>query len=160
MKFYLAYGSNLSVAQMLRRCPGAVYVGTAELKDWRLLFRGSLSGSYLTIEQKKGHTVPVVVWKVSDEDEQALDCYEGFPHFYRKETMTVTLHSLADGSPIGTVDAFVYIMDECRPLGMPSDFYYRVCAEGYRRFGFDEKILKRAVRDSAWRKHRTGGNRR
>lgn len=30
-KYYLAYGSNLSVAQMAQRCPDAVYVGTAVL---------------------------------------------------------------------------------------------------------------------------------
>lgn len=36
-KYYLAYGSNLSMAQMAQRCPDAVYVGTAELKDYRLL---------------------------------------------------------------------------------------------------------------------------
>ena len=58
MKFYLAYGSNLSVRQMLQRCPGAVYVGTAKLKGWRLLFRKSQSGNYLTIEQRKRRTVP------------------------------------------------------------------------------------------------------
>lgn len=157
MKFYLAYGSNLSVGQMLYRCPNAVYVGTAELKDWRLLFRGSRTGSYLTIERKTGRTVPVVVWKVSDEDEKELDYYEGFPRFYRKETMTVTVHSLVDGSPIGTVDAFVYIMDERRPLMKPGRTYYRVCAEGYHRFGFDETLLKRAVFESGCRRRADGG---
>ena len=40
-KYYLAYGSNLSVAQMAQRCPDAVYVGTAVLTDYRLLFKGS-----------------------------------------------------------------------------------------------------------------------
>lgn len=39
-KYYLAYGSNLSMAQMAQRCPDAVYVGTAELKDYQLLFKG------------------------------------------------------------------------------------------------------------------------
>ena len=51
-KYYLAYGSNLSMAQMAQRCPDAVYVGTAELKDYQLLFKGSQSGSYLTVEPK------------------------------------------------------------------------------------------------------------
>lgn len=53
-KYYLAYGSNLSVAQMAQRCPDAVYVGTAVLNDYRLLFKGSQSGNYLTVEPKKG----------------------------------------------------------------------------------------------------------
>lgn len=65
-KYYLAYGSNLSMAQMAQRCPDAVYVGTAELKDYQLLFKGSQSGSYLTVEPKKGSTVPVLVWRISE----------------------------------------------------------------------------------------------
>lgn len=51
-KYYLAYGSNLSVAQMAQRCPDAVYVGTAVLTDYQLLFKGSQSGNYLTVEPK------------------------------------------------------------------------------------------------------------
>ncbi len=148
MKFYLAYGSNLSVEQMLQRCPQAVYVGTGELKGYRLLFRGSLTGSYLTIEHRRNRKVPVVVWKVTEENEAALDLYEGYPCFYRKEELQVEVHSLVDGSAIGTVTAFVYIMDEARPLGRPTDRYLRVCAEGYERFGFDLAILKKALRES------------
>ncbi len=154
MRFYLAYGSNLSVEQMLRRCPDAVYVGTAAIPGFRLLFRGSQTGSYLTIEPKKGRSVPVLVWKVSEADESALDVYEGFPRFYRKEEMDVEMHSLADGAAIGAVTAFVYVMDETRPLGRPSSLYYRICEEGYERFGFDPAILRRAYRESAGLKKR------
>ena len=93
MKYYLAYGSNLSVEQMLQRCPQAIYVGTSEIKGYRLLFRGSLTGSYLTIEPEKNRKVPVLIWRVSDQDEEALDLYEGFPCFYRKEEMRVEVHS-------------------------------------------------------------------
>ena len=148
MKYYLAYGSNLSVEQMLHRCPEAVYVGTGEIKDHRLLFRGSQTGSYLTIEEKKGRSVPVVVWKVGKQDEAALDRYEGFPRFYQKEEMEIEVKSLIDGTPIGKVPAFVYVMDETRPLGKPTALYLRICEEGYDRFGFDRKVLQRAVRES------------
>ena len=152
MKYYLAYGSNLSVEQMMHRCPDAIYVGTAEVKGYRLLFKGSLTGSYLTIEPKKGRKVPVLVWRVSEADEAALDLYEGYPRFYRKEEMRVELQSLLDGKPIGTVDAFAYVMDEGRPLGKPTETYYRICEEGYERFGFDRKILQRAYRESTGKK--------
>lgn len=156
MKYYLAYGSNLSVAQMLRRCPDAVYVGTAVLKGMQLLFKGS--GSYLTIESKRGRKVPVLVWKVSDADEKALDVYEGFPRFYRKEKVVVEVQSLTDGAVMDEVEAFVYIMDEGRPLGRPSENYYAVCAEGYRRFGFNQRILQKAYRESTGEKHRSLGS--
>ena len=33
-KYYLAYGSNLNVAQMQFRCPDAVVAGTAVIPDY------------------------------------------------------------------------------------------------------------------------------
>ena len=53
-RYYIAYGSNLNVEQMHYRCPDARIIGTATLDDWTLLFKGSKTGSYLTIEQKEG----------------------------------------------------------------------------------------------------------
>ena len=38
---YIAYGSNLNRAQMALRCPDAKVVGTGEIKDYELLFRGA-----------------------------------------------------------------------------------------------------------------------
>ena len=52
-KYYLAYGSNLNVHQMKYRCPTARIVGTAVIRDYELLYKGSKTGSYLTIEKKK-----------------------------------------------------------------------------------------------------------
>ncbi len=65
MKNYAAYGSNLNIGQMSHRCPGATLLGTAWLEDWQLLVKGSKTGSYLTIEPKKGSRVPLGIWKVS-----------------------------------------------------------------------------------------------
>ena len=48
-RYYLAYGSNLNIAQMQFRCPDATVVGTAVIPDYELLFKGSLTGAYLTI---------------------------------------------------------------------------------------------------------------
>ena len=76
-RYYLAYGSNLNIPQMRHRCPTAKVIGTAEIKDYELLFKGSKTGSYLTIEPKKGAKVPVAVWEVKQRDETSLDVYEG-----------------------------------------------------------------------------------
>ena len=72
-KYYIAYGSNLNVQQMRYRCPDARIVGTSVIADYQLLFKGSKTGSYLTIEKKKGGSVPVGVWEVSERDELRLD---------------------------------------------------------------------------------------
>lgn len=77
-RYYIAYGSNLNVRQMRMRCPSARIIGTADLKNYELLFKGSKTGAYLTVEKKPGGTVPVAVWEVTAQDEKALDRYEGF----------------------------------------------------------------------------------
>ena len=64
-RYYIAYGSNLNVGQMRMRCPHATILGTANLKGWELLFKGSKTGSYLAIEKSEGGTVPVVIWEVT-----------------------------------------------------------------------------------------------
>ena len=90
-RYYAAYGSNLNRWQMRCRCPNAKIIGTAELKDYELLFKGSKTGSYLTVERKKGGRVPIAIWSVTPEDERNLDRYEGFPTFYYKKELTVSV---------------------------------------------------------------------
>ena len=144
MKYYLAYGSNLSVRQMLGRCPEAVYVGKTLLHGYRLMFRGSKTGSYLTIEREEGYDVPCVVWRVDERDEMMLDHYEGYPTFYYKKEITVPIYDIGGlkPEPLTIADAFVYIMTEGGSAGIPSRDYWRTCVEGYERFGFDEHILE------------------
>ena len=146
-RYYIAYGSNLNVQQMQMRCPHAKVVGTATLEGWELLFKGSKTGSYLTIEECEGETVPVAVWEVAESDVAALDRYEGFPVFYYKKELRLRCKGIRSGRT-KVVTAFVYIMDETRPLGRPTDYYLRVCREGYEQFGFDPAILMRAVERS------------
>jgi len=83
-RYYIAYGSNLNIYQMRFRCPGAKIIGTSKLDGYRLLFKGSQSGSYLTVEKEQGYSVPVAVWAVTEHDEANLDRYEGYPTFYYK----------------------------------------------------------------------------
>ena len=65
MKYYVAYGSNLNIRQMLRRCPGAKLVRDWVLINYELQFRGSKTGAYLTVVKKKNGTVPVAVLLIS-----------------------------------------------------------------------------------------------
>ena len=44
-KLYVAYGSNLNIAQMALRCPTAHIYGTSLLNNWELIYRGSMTGS-------------------------------------------------------------------------------------------------------------------
>lgn len=146
-RYYIAYGSNLNIPQMRMRCPQAKITGTSEIKDYELLFKGSQTGSYLTVEKKKGGSVPVAVWATTAADEAALDRYEGFPTFYYKAEMELPVKSIHTGK-VQNRKCYVYIMHEDRNIGSPSEFYVLTCLEGYKAFGFDEKILMRAVKNS------------
>ena len=146
-KYYLAYGSNLNVSQMRTRCPQAVIMGTSELKGWELLFKGSKTGSYLTIESCENGSVPVAVWEVSENDEKALDRYEGYPTFYYKKEIKIQYKNIHTNRN-RTIMAFVYIMHEDRPIGIPSEFYLRTCQEGYETFRFDKQVLINAFKKS------------
>ena len=140
-KIYLAYGSNLHLGQMAYRCPDAKPLGTAMLQDYQLLFRGGNRGAVATVEPKKGHTVPVLLWTISARDERSLDHYEGYPFLYRKETVTVDL----DGTP---TEAMVYIMNDGKPLGQPSVYYYNTIQQGYLDNDLDVRYLEQGVIDS------------
>lgn len=131
-RYYIAYGSNLSLEQMARRCPAAKMVGTSILKDWRLLFNGPAS-----IEPKKGYEVPILVWEIQPEDEKSLDRYEGYPSFYRKEMLEIEIKGEKE-------QAMVYIMNR-KGESKPATFYYQVLEEGYKHFGFNMRILKQAL---------------
>ena len=146
-RYYIAYGSNLNIRQMRMRCPGARIIGTSVIEGYRLLFKGSRTGSYLTIEPQEGASVPVAAWAVTEEDEAALDRYEGFPAFYYKKEMELPLKGIRTGK-VRLRKVFVYIMHEDRPLGVPSGFYMETCRQGYQSFGFDEAFLERAYADS------------
>ena len=146
-RYYIAYGSNLNIPQMRMRCPGARIIGTSVIKDYQLLFKGSKTGSYLTIEPMEGAEVPVVIWEVTETDEKALDRYEGYPNFYYKKEMTLDIKGIRTGK-VRRRDAFIYIMHEERELGIPSWYYVNTCLDGYRAFGFDEKYLFDAIRIS------------
>lgn len=140
-KTYVAYGSNMDLHQMDRRCPGASVVGTGRVPGYRLLFKGSMTGSYATIEPCEGAEVPVLLWEIDLSNEQALDRYEGFPILYQKCDVAVETEN-------GEVVGMVYVMDPERPLGEPSESYYGVLERAYERFGFDKEILEQALDDS------------
>lgn len=146
-RYYIAYGSNLNVHQMRWRCPGARIIGTSELQDFRLMFKGSKTGSYLTVEPEQGYKVPVAVWEVTAEDELALDRYEGYPTFYYKTELKLDIKGIRTGR-IRKRRVFVYIMHEDRQFGIPSDSYLSVCAQGYRFFDFPTDRLLEAYQYS------------
>ena len=141
-KIYLAYGSNMNLKQMEHRCPTSEKLGTTELLDYELQFRGVENNAHLTIEPCKGKSIPVVLFAIEEEDERKLDRYEGVRiGCYTKENLTVTLNGRE-------IEALVYIMAAGRTFNLPSDHYYEVCCQGYKDNGFDLALLEEALQKS------------
>lgn len=138
MKYYIAYGSNLNVDQMIRRCPDAVVVGTSTVKDHKLVFRGNSRSGVANIEPCAGESVPVGIWAISAADERSLDRYEGYPWLYTKQEFTLTVRRR-------TITAMAYIMTPGRKVASPNSDYLYTIAQGYGDFGFDLKPLEQAV---------------
>lgn len=141
-KYYLAYGSNLDVDQMLRRCPDAIQIGAATVKDYELLFRGNARRfGVATIEPCKGESVPVGIWSISERDERALDRYEGWPHLYEKQMFRIRVKGKL-------ISAMAYIMTPGHRIAPPSVAYLDTITQGYEDFGFDLGPLMLAAEEA------------
>ena len=147
-----AYGSNLSEERMKSRCPGAEVYGTSVIHGYRLLFKQSMTGAYATIEQDANCQIPVVVYKMTAEDEAKLDRHEGFPRYYRKQDFLLPIWCLNGKKRKYRKNCIVYIMWEYRTLGEPTAEYFSLLDKGYTRWGFDQEILFKALDDSIGKK--------
>lgn len=141
-KYYLAYGSNLNLKQMSCRCPNARPIGTINLNDYRLVYKGrSDDYAYLTIEKCEGAIVPLGLFEVSYLDILSLDSYEGYPTFYSKCYIPIKIGNK-------TKKALIYVMNKNFDYHLPRLEYIETCLGGYRHFGFDITILSKALKDS------------
>lgn len=139
-KYYIAYGSNLNLEQMKRRCPDAKLLGTGTIKDYGLLFRGSPKNAVATTEPLAGSKVPVGVFEISEMDEMYLDRYEGYPHLYYKDKVDIEIRG-------EKTEAMIYLMHPKYEMGMPSRSYYQTIRQGYIDCGFDISYLNNAVKN-------------
>ena len=141
-RVFAAFGVGLNRNEMVKHCPTAKLLGTTELKNYRLMFRGGNANAVATIEKMKGGSVPALLWEISPQDEAVLDRWIGVPELYRK----VTIKVLRDDTQ---VDALIYRLVSGKPKNKPSAFYYSSLLEGYRSAGFDVDILRSSVNESA-----------
>lgn len=142
---YGAYGSNLNLKQMSFRCPRAQQLATVMLDDYRLTFRGVAD-----VEPCKNSGVPLALWRITEECEQALDRYEGFPRLYGKHFVELQNQKLMRTfgafqiSPIPKI--MIYRMVDDQTVYPPLDPYLDSIVQGYEDFELPLVCLKDAVR--------------
>ena len=130
MQSYFAYGSNLDVTQMARRCPDARDPRPAMLADhdWLINERG-----VATVEPFDGSQVHGVLWQISDDDLASLDHAEGVPVRYRRDRLTVDTDD-------GPASAWVYVDHRVEP-GAPREGYLERIIGGAVHHGLPPRWL-------------------
>lgn len=119
---------------MITRCPDALLIRLERLYGYRLAYCGKRDGeSWLTLKPAPGCSVPIALWKVTEQDKKVLDQYEDVPQLY--ECMNFVIHSLP---------CFIYIMKPSYPECRPAASYVNCVEEGYREMGFDLVDLRSA----------------
>ena len=146
--YCIAYGSNLNEERMKKRCPKAEVFGTSMIYGYRLLFKQSMTGAYATIEQDANCCVPVLVYKMTADDEQRLDRFEGYPKYYYKRDFLLPVWGLNGRKKKLRRICIAYIMHEYRLLSEPGEEYFDLLDSGYERWGFDKGCLVKAMEDS------------
>ena len=72
MFLYFAYGSNMNPARMTKRCPGAIDLGGAVLRNHRVVER-----LYADIDFAEGAEMQGVLYVITEEHLRKLDRFEG-----------------------------------------------------------------------------------
>ena len=129
---YFAYGSNLNLFQMKRRCKDSIFIKKYELKGYRLNFRSKYRAA--DIEKSKNSLVPGALFEISKSDEKKLDVYEDYPILYKKLYFTYYNKTV-----------MTYIMVNKTEFRYPTERYLNVVKRGYKDCKLDAKYLKVAL---------------
>ena len=129
---YFAYGSNLNLFQMKRRCKDSFFLKKYELKGYRLNFRSKYRAA--DIEKSKNSLVPGALFEISKSDEKKLDVYEDFPVLYTKLYF-----------PYYNKQVMTYIMVNKSEFRYPTERHLIVVKRGYKDCKLDTQYLKIAL---------------
>ena len=129
---YFAYGSNLNLFQMKRRCKDSVFLKKYELKGYKLNFRSKYRAA--DIEKSKNSIVPGALFEISKSDEKKLDVYEDFPILYKKLYFTYYNKTV-----------MTYIMVNKTEFRYPTERYLNVVKQGYKDCNLNISYLKKAL---------------
>ncbi|WP_336086076.1 gamma-glutamylcyclotransferase family protein [Nocardia sp. SSK8] len=128
MVLYFAYGSNMSAAQMQRRCPSASLRGTGTLERFRLAFNRTGSyrpGAVASVEPSPEPSSQVIglVWEISDSDLREMDAIED-PEAYLR--IAVPVHT----EQHGTEYCWAYISYPDNRGSAPDQEYVQILIDG------------------------------
>jgi hypothetical protein len=107
MNYYFAYGSNMDLEQMRRRCPDSKLAGVAVLEDHQIgftRFSVNRNSAVADVLVSPGRQVWGILYEVSTADLEKLDIAEGVPTAYRRSELTVSLFRRYKSSDLSNDD--------------------------------------------------------
>jgi len=125
VELYAAYATNMDPSLMAERCPYSPMRGSGWLEGWRLTFGGediSWEGALATVVEDAGERVFVVLYELSDLDEQVLDHWDGV-HLGYFQKIRVRVQTLD-----GELTAWLYVLNDYEG-GLPSARYLGIVAD-------------------------------
>lgn len=148
MNLYWAYGSNLCVDAMKRRCPRATPYRPLLVNNGLLVFRGVAD---VEASASQSHVVAGGLWWITRECEAALDRYEGCSAsgrgLYSKRYLTLQVGD--------EVRKCLFYKMNSEGVMPPWEEYLEVIAQGYRDFDLPLDMLSQAVERSWGEKNKT-----
>ena len=134
---YFAYGSNLDLLQMKRRCPSSELISKGSLPGYRLTFNRYSSGwggGVADVVQDQGSEVWGLIFELSDTDLKRLDRYEGC---YKDQTSLYERSKAVIDTPDGQVcDVWVYTVVEKQKFVQPTPEYLQIIKDAAVKWNF------------------------
>ena len=134
---YFAYGSNLDLPQMKRRCPSSKLISKGSLSGYRLTFNRFSSGwggGVADVIQEQDSEVWGLVFEISDSDLERLDRYEGC---YKEQTSLYERWKAVIDIPNGQVcDVWVYTVVEKQKFVPPTSEYLQIIKDAAVKWNF------------------------
>ena len=134
---YFAYGSNLSFAQMNRRCPYNLKIGIGILEGYRWIIS---KRGYANVVKSPGDYVLGKVYKITKSDKSTLNKREGVKRkCYEEKQMPI----LVDDDEF---NCLVYV-DPIVEEGFPDVYYISTINEGIVDSKLPQDYVKKYLRD-------------
>ncbi|WP_022670626.1 gamma-glutamylcyclotransferase [Hippea alviniae] len=140
-----SYGSNMSLERIKRRVGEIEEYKPVYIENFKLTFNKMADKSFQTyanIVFEKDARCPAVLQKLSFEQLNKLDSYEGAPNHYLRVTVPVILE---DSQRI-IAEVYIAHPDKLTDNQNPQPNYIEHIYKGYREFGFDVKLIEEALR--------------
>ena len=148
---YFAYGSNLDLPQMKRRCPSSKLISKGSLSGYRLTFNRFSSGwggGVADVIQDQGSKVWGLVFELFDTDLERLDRYEGY---HKDWTSLYERWKTVIDTPNGQVsDVWVYTVVEKQKFVKPTPEYLQIIKDAAVKWNFPKAYLTLAYLDALY----------